>query len=899
MDDGGFQARQNRSSQKTATHPLPVNLLDVLDQNRTTSGMNPSHICLACRRRLGALRPPRPVQWQHRGTFTSLSNNTRTTTDEKATEELLILVEEDSTRKGAHPISIPAAIRRVPCEKQNNRPADDLEKLFEKSLHAPSASEKVPSQLATALESYKNAETLKEMLSGSAPLTDAWNFFVEHFGPDVEKLAPASTPSYLNKTAQDLLRRIIHAKKSDPLSERLPSVTEVSRVYLRLLILSGVDWSEMMFPLLESILRVEQAPSANTNERLIADTLGAWNVVCRRPGTYHHFPPLGSDLNWSYVPYVSSGEVNQMYRKRGPQAAFGILTPSLKLRHLQRIPMVALATFTILTNNSIVSKTHLDNASPFVSLLSQIVDTPGLTLNQVFDRDGCPAIIAESIKSNWAVIKERASQMSETPLPEPERPINRRQSSPDDEYRVGFINKRLQYSLKRGNVREVNELWSDVVQWPVKKTNAPQPYSLKRGTLTKELCHLFILVYMSLRQPNIAIDVWNHMLKSGLQPNLQTWDNMLSGCKASRDWKTLEVVWKRMLDSGAQPDVVCWTTRISGLIEGFQVDLGIRALDEMGRIWLRTARKQHPKMKLEQLQLLPEVDGAVKPTIETINAAVAGLFNKQSPDAAHRVLAWGGKFGIAPDLITYNTLLRQLIRNGHVKQATALLQQMQKAGIQADVATFTTILDETFRYSKHDTAEEQKAIIDSVFSEMEEAGVEPNLHTYGKIIYELLQNSHGDMSAVNAVMARMTLQGLEPSSQIYTMMVGHYFKQSPVNLDAVRGIIERANMVEGSTDHKFWDRVVEGYAQEGETAHALRILGNVHGANQKVGFLAMRMLLFALAQNQEWDAARNLVRKVFLDTGGPQPEGAHVRIGEQLFWQLATQLQLVDDLANV
>ncbi|KAN0115101.1 hypothetical protein V8E51_004645 [Hyaloscypha variabilis] len=860
--------------------------------------MNPSHICLACRRRLGVFCPPRPVQWRPRATFISLSNNKRGANHEQAAKELLNLDKEAPERNSTQGMSNLLGSSRVPRRYQSNRPADDLETLFENSLQAPIASEDVPSQFPTSLEPYKNAEKLKEMLSGSAPLLDAWHFFVEHFGPDAEKRAYTSMPSYLNSTAQELLKRIIRARKGDPLSEKYPSFTEVSKIYLRLTILSGRDWSDMMFTLLESILRTDQSPSAATEERLIADMLGAWNVVCRQPGNYHHFPAVGSDLNWSYVPRISPGDVNQMYRKRGPQAAFGILTPPLKLRHLQTIPIVALATFVVLTQNA-TAKPYLASASPFTSLLTQIINTPGLALNGVFGRFDSPSIVADSIRSNWVIIKEQAAQMSEAPLPKPERPVENEQSGQDDLYRVSFINKRLQNALKRGNVREVNELWSDVEQWPVKELESPQPYSLKRGTLTEELCNLFILIYMSLRQPSYAIHVWNHLLKSGIQPTLQTWDNMLSGCKASRDWKALEAVWQRMLASGAQPDAVCWTTRISGLIDGYQVNLGIRALDEMGRIWLAAAKRQHPKMKLEQLQLLPEVDGAVKPTIGTINAAVAGLFSRKSPDAAHRVLAWGGKFGITPDVITYNTLLRPLIRNGQVKQASVLLKQMQNAGIQADVATFTTILDETFRYSEHHTPEEQKDIVDSVFSEMEAAGVEPNLHTYATIIYQLLQSSHGNMTSVKAVMERMAAQGLQPSPQIYTMMIGHYFQQTPANLDAVRSLIESASMVEGSTDHKFWDRVVEGYAQEGETAHALKILADVHRANQKVGFLAMRMLLFALAQNQEWDSARNLVRNVFLLNGGPRPEGAHLRIGEHLFWQLASQLQLTDGIINV
>ena len=59
------------------------------------------------------------------------------------------------------------------------------------------------------------------------------------------------------------------------------------------------------------------------------------------------------------------------------------------------------------------------------------------------------------------------------------------------------------------------------------------------------------------------------------------------------------------------------------------------------------------------------------------------------------------------------------------------------------------------------------------------------------------------------------------------------------------------------------------------------------------------MLLFALAQNQEWDAARDVVRKVVLDTGGPLPADAHGKMGQHLFWQLVAQLQLLDDETGV
>jgi pentatricopeptide repeat protein len=821
----------------------------------------------------------------------------------------LKLGEEYGNRKGRYLPIIPEEKRRVLRSTQGSAPGDDLEILFEKSLQAPSASKDVPPQSGSSLEPYKNAELLKQLLSGS-PLADSWRFFVEHFGPDT--MRPSFTenyksiPPYVNSTAKELLRRIIHAKKADPLSQTLPSVTELSKVYLQLGRLHGPDWTEMMLILLQHILRFEQPPPATIEERLIADLLGAWNVVCRLKGNIQHFPPPGSEfLNWSYIPPVSSSDVNRMYRKRGPQTAFGILTPSFPVRHLEGIPMIALATFSIITNDSDVAKTISASASPFIALLSQIISVPGLALDHVYGRAHSPSFIADFVKSNWTTIRERASQISQSRQEAPERLAIVEKSFTDEPFRTSFINKRLKDALNRQNVREVDEMWSDVVQWPINKiqstemTNSHQPYSMKRGTLTEELSNYFILIYMSLRQPNRAIDVWNHMLKSGLQPTLKTWDAMLSGCKASRDWMNLESVWSKMQASGVQPDVFCWTTRISGLIESYKVDSGIRALDEMGRIWLAAARKAHPKMKLERLRLLPEIGGAVKPTIQTINGAVAGLLRKQSPDAAHRILAWAGKYGITPDIITYNTLLRPLVRHGHTKEATSLLQQMQKAGIQADVATFTTILEETFRYSEHHTPEESRKTVDSIFYEMEEAGVTANLHTYAKIIYQLLQSSNENMLIVNAVMERMAKHGLQPSPQIHTSLVAYYFDQTPANLDAVRGVIERATMVVGGTDHFFWDRVVEGYARAGQTSHALRILGKVRSANQKVGYLALRMLLFALVKNEEWDSARSLVRNVILDTGGPLPEDVHGKLGEHKFWELAANLQLSDEVHNL
>lgn len=862
-------------------------------------GMNASHICLACRRRLSQIRPEKTSQWHPKATFISLSTNPRTTTGEKAKDDLLKLGDEAEGRKGRQTGAIPERKRRVPLRPSKN-PGDVLESLFEQSLRPPTPAADVLSKSITSLEPYKHADTLRKMLSDGDSIADSWYFFVEHFGPGARREpVDQKLPAFVHTTVKELLKEITHAKSRDPLSQTLPSVTEVSRICMQLGLLHGSEWGDLVFILLENILRIKEQPTEDNSgaEGLLLDLLGAWNIVCRPIGTHNNLSaPDSISLDWSQIPAISTRDVVQVGRKHGPQLSFGLLVPPFPSRHVSSIPVIAAATFDLFTEDSVADTAVLAEAGPLTSLLGRVIGASGLDFSQVSASNlgSAAAFVIESVVNNWPQTKKRASAMRHVPV----EPVNVPQPlCPSVRMNISFINKRLHDALGRRDACQVDTLWADVVHWPTSKQQSVSGQEgVKQGTLSEELCNYFILVYMGLRQPNRAIDVWNHMVKSGLPPNLATWDSMLSGCKASRDWKALDEVWLKMQDSGVKPDVVCWTSRISGLVESNRIDSAIRALDEMGRLWLAAAKAKHGNMKLEELQKVEDVEGAVKPTIVTINAAVAGLLRKKRSEAAHRVLAWAGKFGISPDVITYNTLLRPLVREGHSQEAMNLLRQMQASGIQADVATFTTILDETFRYSDRHTPEEQKDIIESVFSEMEAAGVKANLHTYGKTIYQLLQAPNADLTVVNAVMERMAKQGMQPSTYIYTILVEYYFDQQPPDLDAVRSLIDHTRLEVGSTDHKFWDRVIEGYARAGETASAVRILGKINSGHNKVGWLTLTELLSALAENEEWDVAKSLVRNAVVDSGGPLPEDVRGQEGQHRFWRLARELQLLEGL---
>jgi pentatricopeptide repeat protein len=895
---------------------------------RRLRGMNSSHICLACRRTLSRTRLRKVVQWHPRATFISLSDNPQTTTGEKSREDLLNLgnVEDGKKKRYIGVGTVPERRKQIPRQPYND--GDQLEALFEESLKQPPPEAKEIPPPITSVEPYIQADNLRRMLADQKfAVGDAWKFFVEHFGPEAWRrgsINQRTTPSYLQHIERTLGKRIIEAKRNDPFSLDLPTVTEFSKVYSQLGVLHFQEWVDMMLVLLESLIKLDQSlPECRVRkERVTSDLVGSWNVVFRQSKKTQDYPAEGSPYDWSHIPIVDTSAARQAYQRQGTQGLFGKFAPIFQLRSQYNMAVLAVTTFVLLTKSSIADKSVVQEASPLISSLGVAIATGGFDVEKITitTTSGVSSSVVDFLRATGSQAKETALNMQIALVENDPGSRSFSESRPSIKFSsrtdsrslsskirtdLSSMSKRLYDAMNRRDVPQVDKLWSDASHFPVAQDfpNTSEYDTIgsfkkpQHGTLTAELCNYFIMIYMALRQPNRAIEVWNHMVNSRLPPDLKTWDSMLSGCKTCRDCKALEDVWMKMLHLRVQPDVVCWTTRISGLIECNKVEKAMYALDEMGRLWLAANEPKldepQKKGKKPVAHVLPTIK-SVKPTIETINAAVSGLLRKRLPEAAHRVLAWAAKFNIAPNVITYNTLLMPLIRDGHSEEAMALLKQMQKQGIKADVGTFTTIMDEAFRYSDELTPKEQREIISNIFSEMDSAGIKANLHTYGKMIYQLLQSMSRDLTVVNVVLEHMAQQGIQPTAYIYTMLLNHYFSQEPADLDAVRNVVERAKGEVGSVDHIFWDRVIEGYARAGDTTAAMRVLGKHESGGNRTSWVTRQVLLTTLVQNDEWAVARSFVVNVKADTGGLRPDyQMKGQEGQQRFWRLAAELELL------
>lgn len=892
--------------------------------------MNSNHICSTCRRSLLAkvCRESTP-QSRAASSFVSF-RNPQTTTDGKSLTDLPLIGEVGSFRDDKNERLYVPRLWRRPKPLRNSH-ADLLESLFEEGLTTTSQGRPVPSHTEQndALRVYGHLETVKRLLQDDKPIEEIWQVFVSHLGPAAwisgDKSIP-KPPSFAAVTGI-LLRRLVLSRRKSQTVAGLPSVTDILTTYASLGLQRLTAWNDLVSDLINklSIQLSEVADDSQIHEgdmfrspttragiiSTIEDLMGAWRFLLNYYGAANgSFYVFGDDKTagrfWRNVP--SQNDLLKA-KMKGIEHVFQSQLSHFPRYHLKGVSSAALITFALLTNEPATKVWYQCRDDPFITATARLliaaqitpVEIKNLLISQTL------AGFETHISVDWSSVLLRAEDIAKIPTT---RHVQLEHQAIRPSATSSLIHNKLAEALSKRDLAKVDRLWAlaqtyarvqgkGVEQSPkqLKSIDADPRSEIASATdpfvLSQGLCNQFIFTYIELRLRDRAVDVWNFMIENSIQPTLTTWNSMLEGCKRARNSKSLETVWAKLRASGLQPNMVCWTTRISGLIASGHPEHAVLALDEMGRDWIQATKHK----KVADLKSAGDIDGYVKPTIETINAAISGLLLRANLSAyAYRILAWGDKFGIKPDIITFNTLLRALVRDGRTDAVKALLEQMQKQGIHADVATFTIILEEIFRTNARQTPEQQMEMVNSVFAEMEAAGVQANLHTYSKIIYSLLhsQAQCADMAAVKAVMRRMAAQGLKPSTHLYTMLINHHFTKNPPDFESIRFILEQVKLSGVVMDHIFWDRVIEGYARLGDTSSALNILGRVDKEESRVGWPALQMVISALAENGEWDLAKQVVRNVRTDRGAPPGKNEKGVEGQHSFWNTVADLRLLE-----
>ncbi|KAK0623607.1 hypothetical protein B0T14DRAFT_516654 [Immersiella caudata] len=749
----------------------------------------------------------------------------------------------------------------------------------------------------------KEVAQIKTMLEQEgATVAEAFAFFDKTIYPQLRDAGDA-TP----RIVKNQLAIVLFPKMADEMSRSSYSgpttVLRITQLMVEFDIVSPVTWGSLIIALADYICRLPTGPEVfdsvqayettmTRREALMHDLVDAWQAFgtptpapetaeskeAEAPGTEVAIASADATPKDDTEPRLNR---KTQQRRRTLPKAFAGLFPHHSPYELVRPSWAALATYALLVNSKNHNQALWQKAHPFLEMMRQPLATsfiPFASPNApVFE--SCPQALNSLVRHFLRNL--RAKQDTEW---KPRAPSAKPRDLAD------AVHKEIGHAVRTRNPAALDAAWRKF--WG--KEDAPSAEKLAQLLDMPKIWDYFIHAYMSIRQTQRALDVWNIMVRHGMEPTVKTWTSMIQGCTNARNSHGIKTAWDRLVASGTRLDNHVWTARISGLIISGDVDAGFAALEEMAQIW-------HEREKPEYAAL------AVQPSVEPINAAAHWLLRYDKLPIMMNLLLWAAKQGIEPDVYTFNTMLRPLLRQGKTAQARDLLDMMKHLNVNADAATCTILLENALAGIAWLPSKEQVDRVNHVIGEIEAAGFSPNMQNFGKMIYILVEEGgpNSDGAAIKAVLGHIWDRGLDLSSQIYTMLAEYYFTRDPPDAAAVTKLIENRRLRHNtSIDRVFWERVIKGYCQVGEIQNALEVFQKVFASGSTITFSTLYELLFALLEEGENGKAKELVQaaRALTDLESEDSDGASVaeaqgkplRYWKHRFWHLAHRHGLIE-----
>ena len=445
----------------------------------------------------------------------------------------------------------------------------------------------------------------------------------------------------------------------------------------------------------------------------------------------------------------------------------------------------------------------------------------------------------------------------------------------------------IKYDLSRTtskrNLKKVIALW-DRFRGIADRTEGPD-------VGRERLYSKFLLSFFEVDQAQLAVQVWNHILKSNTKPLQEHWQIMLVGCRKIKDYASMQQIWQNMITSGIQPDIQSWTEWIHGSILSGNWKRGLQALDEVCKTF-------SPRGKLEE----GHIDTMSQPLCAAINAALSALVAVDKNAEAADVFTWAKKDVGQFNTTTFNIVLRPAVRAGHHEAVQQILKDMQAHHCPPGVVTFTILLDGLMRNPTSTfltrSFDEQRRVITDMISTLEKNGLKANAYTYGTMLDGLLGTKPPNIIAARAVLDHMNANKVKASSHVYTILVSHYFSSIPPDLAAIDGLWKRIRSDRGVVDHIFYDRMIEGYGRIGEVERMLEFLRRMPTEGKRPGWMALCSALRALIRAEEWDMVQDLIRDVSEDLESSSSLFRGWK-GKQEFWDLVQYLRDAGQLLPV
>jgi pentatricopeptide repeat protein len=178
-----------------------------------------------------------------------------------------------------------------------------------------------------------------------------------------------------------------------------------------------------------------------------------------------------------------------------------------------------------------------------------------------------------------------------------------------------------------------------------------------------------------------------------------------------------------------------------------------------------------------------------------------------------------------PDRITYSTIVKGFCMQGQIDQAIAVMESIHRGGFPSDVIIFNTILDAC-------CSRDRFAMCDHLYEQMLSEGIKPTNFTLTVLIKR--HGREGNVAKAFKVMETLPAQfGFKANLQAYTCLISACVmnRQMPKAINVLEGLKKNGPTPDGVT----YDKIITGYLRSGDPAAAIGLVRDAYGLHGALG----------------------------------------------------------------
>ncbi|KAK6918238.1 Pentatricopeptide repeat [Dillenia turbinata] len=239
--------------------------------------------------------------------------------------------------------------------------------------------------------------------------------------------------------------------------------------------------------------------------------------------------------------------------------------------------------------------------------------------------------------------------------------------------------------------------------------------------------------YATLGYLNDALKLFNVMKISDLEPDIITWNCLLSGHFLSGAYEEVLIMLRQMQAAGYKPNSNSISTLIQAISKLGYLKVGKEIFGYVIRnrldcdVYVGTSLLDMYVKNGDLNNAQAIFDNMDNKNIIAWNSLISGYAYKGQFEDAVKLLNQMEKEGIRPNLVTFNGLIYGYSIWGHIKEASSMIDQAKSSGLAPNVVSWTALISGCSQSGRYKDALK-------FFLQMQREGINPNSATISSLV---------------------------------------------------------------------------------------------------------------------------------------------------------------------